>query len=279
ERALRLSPVPTGPAEGLVTRTVAALSATAECPGPFWQRPRPRFLIRAAVLLIALAGLACWAGLGGPGTPLAFAEVAEKLHNAHTLAYQITVTGPEIQEPVSGQVFLKEPGQMRMELPGGGVLISRENKGNIKMLTLEPKGKTATVLESKMERKALKSPGKFDPMEFVERLRNLVNKDAKAVGTRQIGDVRAKGFQVIDDGQDWLVWADPETKLPVEIEFDFPANIHIRMRDFRFNPKLDDALFSLEVPAGYKLDATELEDLTPEQALVQTLRGYAELSD
>jgi hypothetical protein len=72
-----------------------------------------------------------------------------------------------------------------------------------------------------------------------------------------------------------LIWADPKTRLPLQVEFIVPDGTRITLSDFRFNPKLDDALFSLEVPKGYKLESVELEDLTDEEHLLRVLRWYA----
>jgi hypothetical protein len=73
-------------------------------------------------------------------------------------------------------------------------------------------------------------------------------------------------------------WADPKTRLPLQVEFTWPDGTRGTMSDFRFNPKLDEALFSLEVPKGYKLQSVELEDLTAEEHLIRMLRFYADTS-
>jgi outer membrane lipoprotein-sorting protein len=232
---------------------------------------------------VSVALLALAAGLIGlgvflrSGPPLAFAQVAQKFRDAHTLAYQQTVRAPDIsKEPVPIQIFQKEPGLVRMEV-AGQVTVGYPEQDQYKILSLNPVAKMA-IMVVKKRTKQEQQPGQADPMQLVERLRTLVEKEAQAAGTKQIGDVQARGFRVQEGPMEWLVWADPKTRLPIEVEIQLPGDIRTTLSDFRFNPPLDDALFSLEVPKGYKLQPIEVEDLTPEESLVRTLRFFADTS-
>jgi hypothetical protein len=56
------------------------------------------------------------------------------------------------------------------------------------------------------------------------------------------------------------LWGDPKTGLPVRIEATVAMmpNAKITMSDFEFNVAMDESLFSVEPPAGYKV--TEVQD-------------------
>ncbi len=275
--ALRQTSVPTGPSEETRARTLAALQAgsAAPAPVPFFKRKGVTHMVKIAAALLVLSGGAFLAsGLVHLGSPLAFAEVAEKLRQAHTLAYKLTVQGPEMKKPMSMQVYAKEPGMIRMEAESGPVSIGRMPPG--KTLTLDPHTKTALLVEVK--KTPARRPGQVDAVQFAEQLRQLVNKEGRPAGKQKIGNVETIGFRVQDGGQEWLVWADPKTKLPVRVEAKWPAGIEAALTDFRLDLPLEDALFSLQPPAGYKLQKMELDSLDPEDAVLWVLRHYAETS-
>jgi outer membrane lipoprotein-sorting protein len=243
-------------------------------------RSRPRFRVFAALpafrialaFLLLAAGLVYVAGMR-VGPPLAFAQVSQKFRD-HTLAYQMTVQAPNMQ-PAAMQVFLKEPGLARVEGPRGQISVIFSEQGQSKFLSLMPTTKTAVLLIQK----GPKPPSeKADPMEIVQHLRRLAEKNSEPAGKKRLGDVEAQGFRVQEGDLEWLIWADPKTRLPLQVEFTWPDGTRGTMSDFRFNPKLDLALFSLEVPKGYKLQPVELEELTAEENLVRMLRFCADTS-
>ena len=276
EAALRQTAVSPGPSEALDARTLAALGAADGRHEVILRRRKTmRVILSAAAAVLAAAGGLCYFGGVQPGgTSLAFADVAQRLHDAHTLAYQMTAQAPQMKEAMRMQVFLKEPGWIRLEGPGGVVSIARTEAGKLKTLALDPTSKTALVLEGKLPDRRL--DGMTDnPMQFVEQLRNLVEKQSQPAGKKKFGAVQALGFRVQEGQQEWLVWADPETRLPVRVEFQMTPDTRLTFDDFRFNPELKDALFHLDVPDGYKLQPLQVENVTPEEALVRLLRAYA----
>ena len=122
-----------------------------------------------------------------------------------------------------------------------------------------------------------------------EGLRNLASKKGEPVGEKKIGQVQAQGFRVKEEtGQETLIWVDPQTKLPVQIEingkFGGGQPFHSTLSDFQLDPRLDDSLFSLEPPQGYALQkkdinvADDKDDGKPETAVATLLRMYAENS-
>jgi hypothetical protein len=273
EAALRQTPVPSGPPPETLDRTLAALQAAMDSRQSFrllaWRRVRQ--VARVAVVLSIVGGLVGLAFLLRSAPPLAFAEVAQKFRG--TLAYQMTVQAPTLKQSMTMQVFLKEPTWMRVESSLGPVSVGYPEQDQYKILTLEPKTRTAVLMVKKKNKAQFSEEP--DPMQLVERLRGLADKEAQPAGTKQFGDVQARGFRVQEGGVEWLIWANPKTRLPIQVELKLRDDVRNTLSEFRFNPPLDDALFSLEVPKGYKLVPVEIEDLTPEETLVRMLRLFA----
>ena len=124
---------------------------------------------------------------------------------------------------------------------------------------------------------------------MIESLRQLTEGDAKPVGEKAIGTVQARGYLVKKLGFEMTIWVDPGTRLPVRIESSdrsFGKEIRMALTDFEIDPVLDDALFSVEPPAGYALRKQEsalvgMDEktfLNPEQAAADLLRMCAEKS-
>ena len=90
------------------------------------------------------------------------------------------------------------------------------------------------------------------------------------------------------EGTKFTFWADAESKDPVQVEVDIPLDgrsMKFVMKDFVFDAVYDDALFSLEPPAGFsvrKLDLTKTIDdaqkKTPTEHVVTILTLYADNS-
>ena len=107
EAVLRDAPVPEGPSPDVVARTRQALRTAAERPAhtPFpWRRTMLTLLKATAAALLAAAGLSSYLAFV-PRAEATFTEVAQKLHDAHTLSYRITVQIPGQKDPMTGREF------------------------------------------------------------------------------------------------------------------------------------------------------------------------------
>src|SRR6185369_5406906 len=93
------------------------------------------------------------------------------------------------------------------------------------------------------------------PESIVDAMRNLAG-TGTPLGEKKIGDVECVGFQTTQTGHPATVWADKKTAEPVRIEMQFDLGgkkTTMVMDHFEIDPALDDALFSLDPPAEYKL--------------------------
>jgi outer membrane lipoprotein-sorting protein len=280
EDALRRAPVPEGPSEEAVARIQAALEGATAHPRVKSRSGRRavRWLVRVAAVVVVGTALFFLAESLLRQPALAFGEVAQKLRDARSLAYRVTVRSPRLKEPESMRFLFKEPGLLRSEGQNGEVAIT--DLGQSKSLILDAATRSALLLDTK-NAGGTRQPEDDGGVRWLERLRRLAENEGGPAGKRQVGQCQAQGFRVKDESdgfQDMVLWADPKTRLPVLIEGTVRVGDqegHITFSDFEFNPVLDEALFRLEPPAGYVLRRVELEVLSPEDAVSHLLRVYA----
>ena len=103
-----------------------------------------------------------------------------------------------------------------------------------------------------------------------------------AVDSRQLDGRKVLGFRFDTPTNPMTVWADPETKFPVQIEATMigPPETTVVMSNYEFNVELDASMFSVKIPEGYNVLETEI-DASPatEQDLLTSLRIGSDLSD
>jgi hypothetical protein len=155
-------------------------------------------------------------------------------------------------EPAVSQVFSSD-GRSRNEQPLGIVSIADFKQGlslgiwhNQRRAVLDPiPGGAAAAKQA---------------ADFRNMLRNLAASGTEPLPDRTLNGRTMSAFLIRKQGADFTVTADPQTKLPVRMEVVYPKNpdggqIHeVRevYTDFVFDAPLDDALFKLEAPQGYK---------------------------
>ena len=277
------SPLPQGPSAMVIERTVQALN-NAE------QTTRQRILIRllerrwiykvAAVLVIGIFGVALMMlvkGVGGGS--VAFGEVAKKLRQTRTLSCRWTMDMPAIGKPVSMKMIFMEPGRLRVEAPGAVVTILDSSKD--KMLVLNPVLKMATEIDIASGKGPYVADQAGEMIEWVEKIRNVREQDPQRIGSKTIDGREAQGFLLKEKGEEYTVWADAKSGLPlrIEIPLDLPSlKTTAVMSELEFDQKQDEKLFDLEPPAGYakmKLSLPIPQSAPGEDDVVELLRWYA----
>lgn len=289
--ALKAASVEGGPSPAVLAQTLAAVETAAQSPRiPFLFRRNIMFagLKIAAALLAAVGGVFLFSSPFLVGAPVTFAEVAGKLQKAQTLAYTSIGQVPDQPGPLSVRMLFKEPGHMRCESVPAGVSIVICEIPSGKYLTLNPAAKTAILLEGKLP--GGPKPGSPDiAASEVASFRKLADKQGEPLGEKLIGNVRAKGFRVVmAPGYETTVWADPEKRVPVQLDISAPygdQTLRTTITDIQLDPELDDSLFSLQPPEGYTIRKQSLtspedkhDDGSPEAAIVILLRIHAEKS-
>ncbi|MHC5537535.1 LolA family protein, partial [Singulisphaera rosea] len=216
-------------------------------------------------------GIVMTSGRKGPG--VAFAEVLEHVQAARTMTYTMRIG--DTSEPF--RVSRMEPGLIRTELPGGSVTIMDRIRG--KSLVLNTTGKMATLFENKADGQAGRGEDQID------QLRNFRGKPEEDLGERLVDGRPARGFRLSAGGWTSVVWVDAKTDLPVRMESQIRLNADgtktVVYSDFVFDPPLDESLFRMTPPEGYKTQAIPLAiDQAPpvEKDLVDLFGEYSKRS-
>jgi len=148
------------------------------------------------------------------------------------------------------EIAYKEPGHTRIVVAGGTISIGdyAQKKG----LTINPPMKEFTEIDL-----SNLSTGHLDIGLMIEKLRTLPDRADEELGEREMDGQTLRGFRVTEDNRDKSVWVDSETgdlvRIESDTEFGDGLSASIVLTDFQFNVDLDDSLFSLTPPDGYKL--------------------------
>jgi outer membrane lipoprotein-sorting protein len=231
-----------------------------------------KFAIAATILIAAII---CLHYIAGPVsvTGTVYAEIVEKLQKARTLLYTVTTTTPVEGMPnMEMEVAFKEPGYMRMTMPGGYVSVMDCIQG--KGLSIIPPRKQFIEMDM------ANMPDDTAQRQFdtIENLRTLPERADEVLGEREMDGRTVQGFRVNEKGAINTVWIDPKTRelVVVKTEFVNAPGMGATMTDFRFNVVLDNSLFILTPPDGYtrvevQVDVSE----TAENDLIEFLRLWS----
>ncbi|MEJ2702501.1 MAG: hypothetical protein P8Z79_08680 [Sedimentisphaerales bacterium] len=233
-------------------------------------------LAAAAVIVIGMLIAVMQIG----GSRPAFAEVVQPLLTAKTAAFKMTM-GVEGAPTQTFDCLYAEPIRMRQtNEEQGAIVISDLQQGRI--VTLMPAQKRAMVVELE------NMPDDQDQSQFnmfgeirkrIHEAQNTGGDTAEFLGTTQINGRDVIGYYVQRPGAEMTVWADPKTKLPVEMEY-AAGPVTYTMTDIVFGVEIDEALFSLEIPEGYTSQTMQVDVSEPtEEDLIEMFRIWAEHMD
>jgi outer membrane lipoprotein-sorting protein len=273
-------------------------------------RPRIAVFTAAAAALVALLwGVNHFSGIF-QGTP-AFADVVAKMNKAETVTYR-QLLKYEGADPSAAENMATDAGLVRTTFEKF-VIVRDFNKGI--MLNVSPSTKRA-VLEHEVGLK--RDKGLFNYVNWMATLQN--GPSGKFVGREKIDGVDANVFVVTNgEFQTIRIWTDPSTSLPLRIvwtnkhnpkldvveptmtlyESDFGGEkgssrmiFHMTPSDglqknsewvyenFKWNQKLDPALFSVVPPKDYTLNEYQLDVSDKgEKDLVGALSAWASMSE
>jgi outer membrane lipoprotein-sorting protein len=244
------------------------------------RRPIPRLV---AATIVGLSMTAPWLIFPGhSSTAFAFDNFATALVEAKTARFQMEIT-IEGQPNQKVRAYYMAPGKFRQEmafLGAGSVSISDDIAG--KMLMLMPLTKTALVTTSKGKPKDQPPQDPFFRLrELLAKSRDLKDNPFKPIGDKEINGKEATGFRSDTALGRFTIWGDPKTGNPVRVEAVWsgtPRNETV-MSEFEINVDLNESLFDLTPPAGYKVQSMEVDVSKPgEQDLVEAFRACGKLS-
>jgi len=224
-------------------------------------------LAAAAVIIIAAA-------LGihyivSPG--ITFADVVQPILDAKTAVLDIIVgqdeNGPVIHDMVMGS-------RIRRTMSNAPDVVSIIDLETGRILVLTASSRDAVYIDLK----SLPSiPNYLDTIKnLITKLQESPDFSVEELGEQDIAGQKLIGFHATNPKLDVTIWADPRTALPVRIE-QIEGQLKVICRNVHFDVPMDQSLFSMEVPEGYKLQQTALDLMgSTEQDFIEGLRIRAQ---
>lgn len=239
---------------------------------------------RITLSVLALTFLMPWT-LGPDASVVAAEKPAPNVPPAKSYVYTVVQQlGVDSTLPAETmKVYWAAPGKSRSEAYEGselsGTTISSISGPGI---SINHTFKTYQVLP------AQPSSGRMGPGFFDERLGRFAGQADRDLGTRQIGDRPARGFEIamakIDPDMPpgiARIWVDQQSGLPAEMEYAFEARgerCTLRLKDIRWNVELDPKLFELVAPQGYVKRPRHMPPMEEQlRSIIKALRIYVEL--
>jgi outer membrane lipoprotein-sorting protein len=213
----------------------------------------------AAAAVIVIAGLVYIQFLTGTN---AYAQVVQEIRNARTVVYTlITQINQGNGETVKTDMAYKEPGHLRTSTVDGYVCIG--DFANGKMISIVPGGGYTLG-----EIKNLDKTGAQGPFASIEAMKALPAKADENLGTKEIDGIACEGYRVTQGDLTTMVWLDAKTGDLVQVEQKYTSapGMNRIMKNIKFDVVLEDSLFSLTPPAGYKPMGVEMKS----DAAIQT---------
>jgi outer membrane lipoprotein-sorting protein len=215
-------------------------------------RTVPRYAASLTVVVGLIVAGVFWLNSGGFGAPLAFSDVQEAVRKIDTAV--VVAEHPNHPHKNFKMFISRATSRGRLEWSNGVVFVMDMEEG--KVLILNPKSKTAQI-----------TPGPTDdvtPNEILDEFASLEQDAVDHLGERVFNGQTLVGFELEYEGRlegdmQKCVWVDPATRLPVRMEAipvdpNDPRTAELRsVCTFTFNQPLDQSLFRLTPPEGYKL--------------------------
>ena len=204
----------------------------------------------AAVIVVAvLLGLQ----FVGPSS-VTFAQAIQPILNANTAILDILVGVDDPNTPVIHDMIVGS----RIRRTISGV------EGNVSIIDLET-GRILNLTEAKKEAVYIDLKGLPPISNYLDNLKNVFVElqdspqfEIQDLGTQEIDGQEAVGFLARHPRAEITLWADAKTGLPVRIE-QKEGQLLVTVKNLQFDVPMEDALFSMEVPEGYREQKMELD--------------------
>lgn len=253
---IRNLPIPAGPSDELMQKTLDQLAA-APRPQPLKQgnpfmKTITKLAVAAVVLFVVFVGWNLLDRTGSSG--VLWAEVVEQISNHTKYKCRQRVERPKGPQVPVMIVYHLNLSQRRQEVEDGSIHVIDMRGQDAITVELHPDTKKAIV------EKLLGFGPKNDP-DITEMVKRFDQQAVERLGTRTENGKTLYGFRhKPNEYNDFTVWVDARTKLPVEVRIthsQVPQTL--TMDQFEFDFDLDPSAFSTEVPEGYTVETLELD--------------------
>jgi outer membrane lipoprotein-sorting protein len=224
----------------------------------------------AAAAVIVITGIVCLQLITQTS---AYAKAVEGLRKARTVVFTlITQDNQGDGETIKTDIAFKEPGLIRTTTVDGYIAIADFTSG--KMISILPQGGyTLGDLNS------TKNNGQAGPLASIEAMKNLPAKADEDLGEKEIDGIECDGYRVTQGDLATTVWINAETGEIVQIEHTYASSPGMNriMKNIKFDIELNDSLFDLTPPAGFKSFGVGLKSdgSETEETFINWLRWWA----
>ncbi len=232
---------------------------------------RTAYRIAAIAVIVTIVGLITWLSPGDRGPGVAFADVMGKLQKARTADFTLPIR-PRRKPATSMRVREVAGEKVNIETSQGDTYI------------IDYKARRGLALMHRLKKAfdcqwpADGQVGSLLPGSSLEEVRERLvvgGPKEEALGQKQMGDRLATGFRVRRADGVWTVWADAESGLILRLEWlsKTPEEVVEQVwSDFKFDVEFDDALFTLQPPAGYEVVTRQVPPpvMSPEKSVCRS---------
>ena len=228
----------------------------------------------AAAAVIVVAVLLGFHFIGSPlGPGVTFAQVIQPILNANTAVFDIVLGVEDANAPFLHDMVMGS--RIRRTLSNA--------PGNVSVIDLQT-GRILNLDESKKEAAYINLTGLPSIPNYLDGIKTLIGKlqdsatmVVEDLGARERDGRKVVGFLARNPNVEITIWADAKTGLPVRIE-QKERQLQAVVKNVRFDVPMDESLFSMEVPAGYKQQEINLDLLgSTETDFIEGLRVLAEV--
>jgi hypothetical protein len=228
-------------------------------------------LAAAAVIIIAVT-LAIYHFIG-PGTNpcLAWDCIIRPIMDANTAEYDIII-GEEDKSPVIHEMVMGSKIRRTIEGMEQVRIIDLET---MRILTLYPQTKQAIYFD--MKRQPQTSNYLDELKNIIKALQNSPGFVVEELGRKEMDGQLVYGFKAEHPKVNIVIYVDPVTALPVRIDKQGGQMREI-CKNMRFDVPMDESLFSMDAPEGYKVESHEFDPRgSTEEDFIEGLRIQAEV--
>jgi len=213
----------------------------------------------AVAASVIAAAMLCIHFIGGSldGTSVTVAAMIEQLNNHTRYKCRQRVVREQGPEFPTMDVYHLNLQQRRQEVEDGTIHVIDMRGEDAITVELDPAKKKAMV------EKLIGFGRRHDP-DIIEMVKKFDEASTERLGTKEVNGKTLYGFHHRpNEHNDFTVWVDPETKLPVEIQLlHVNAKQTILLDEFEFDFDLAPDAFSTDIPAGYEVK-TIVQDYRP----------------
>jgi hypothetical protein len=221
----------------------------------------------AAIIAIVIVGMH-YLDVSPDGAGVVWADVLRNMEASQTVTFTLDAEndyGTDGHYWGKGTVKIKGPirrfdgingfrsryGQSREETVISMTDLSRQNR----FVTLYPLKKCADTADSHGYNPALLT---YDGLK-----KDFHNETEESLGEMEINGRKAVGFRIVKDNKEIMVWIDPDTSLPIQIESKANDGTEtLTLTNIAFGVELDDQLFDMTVPDDYLAMNMSTEEFT-----------------